>query len=60
MFKKHQRAILGLSSSDSVAILEKKLEIYFPGFCMFFLKNSCIFDQNRINFTIQDKKRKAN
>ena len=65
MFKKHQRAILGLSSSDSVAILGKKIGNIFSWVLYFFLKkkasqNSCIFDQNKINFTIQGKKWKAN
>ena len=31
-FKKYRRAILGPSSSDSVATLKKKFGKYFPGF----------------------------
>ena len=41
-FEKYQRAILGPSSSDSVATLEKKFRKTFSWVCMvfFFKKNS--------------------
>ena len=56
-FEKNQKAILGPSSSDSVATLEKKFGKTFSWVCMvFFFKkkqqqpNRWNFDQNRINF----------
>ena len=39
-FKKYQRAILGPSSSYSVATLEKKFGKTFPWVCMSFFKKS--------------------
>ena len=49
-FKKYQRAILGPSSSDSVATLEKKFGKTFSWVCMGFFKKSqpkkWNFDQN--------------
>ena len=35
-FEKYQRAILGASSSDSLATSAKKFRKHFPGFVSFF------------------------
>ena len=57
MFKieKYQNPILGPSSSNSVANLEKKFGKTFSWVCMDFFRKSqpkkWNFDQNRINFT---------
>ena len=40
-FEKYQRAILGSSSSDSVATFEKKFGKIFSWICMFFKKKAC-------------------
>ena len=54
-FKKYQRAVLGRSSSDSVATLGKNLEGHFPGLVSVFFLNTSqkkwSFDQSRIHFT---------
>ena len=53
-FKKYQRAVLGRSSSDSVATLGKNLEGHFPGLVSVFFLNTSqkkwSFDQSRIHF----------
>ena len=58
MLEKYQRAILGPTSSDSVASLGKEFGNTFSWVCMaFFLKKKKAsqkkwdFDQNRITFT---------
>ena len=57
-FKKYQRAVLGRSSSDSVATLGKNLEGHFPGLVSVFFLNTSqkkwSFDQSRIHFTKND------